>query len=234
MTQLYDEVRSVLRSAPIRKRLKWLIGNDFTGYEKWLQHELTYAMCQAGHDVVMEDGIKTNAVKTIKKRMACDMAIRLKNETKDVFRAIELKVARGQTSALNRSLNDLVKLTKVKSSAWEYRSVTAMAVVNTKAEGSYTEFWKALKKNDKSHWFFEEMPIGIKGTAIYWFQWTTSPGKVNHNEYKKFVQFVRDTAVEHKFITVENRNKLHTPQQIEKKLTAKALKLLNDKVNGKR
>ncbi len=234
MTKLYDDVRGVMRSSPIRKRLKWLIGNDYTGYEKWLQHELAYAMCQAEHDVVMEDGIKTNAVKTTKRRMSVDMAIRLKNETKDLFRAIELKVASGQTSALNRSLSDLVKLTKVKGSAWEYRSVTAMAVVNTNTEGAYLEFWKALKKSGKSNWAFEEMPIGIKGSAIYWLHWETSPGEVNHDGYKKFVKFVREAAVEHKFTTIEKKNKRNTPQKIEKRRVEKALTRIKEKLIDKR
>jgi hypothetical protein len=224
MTKLFDEVHSVMKSAEIRKKLKWIISRGWTGYEKWLQHELAYTLEQRNHEVHIEHSVETNAAKTAKVRMSVDIALRLKDDAKEVYGAIELKVTNSQTSALVRSIQDLVKLTRVKSAKFQYRSVTAMAVVNSNEDGRHADFWKALKRSNKKNpnWSFEEMAIGIKGSSIYWLSWHVRPGAVEHGPYKDFVKFIRNHAADFGLTTVEQRAKNSTPKKVFAKRREKA------------
>jgi len=222
VSKVIDDIKKEFNKISILKKLDWMIGSGKSGYEKWLQHELAYSLAQKDYDVKLEMDVETNKVKSAKARFHVDIGVRAKGCSNNYFHAIEIKIANKQSDALRSAIRDLIKIGKMKSAGWAFRSVTAMVVVSSSSEGKYSDFWSNLNENKSRQWIFESAKLGKTGGQIYFLSWVQPPRAAEKDSFDRFLNFIKNCAKSNGLEAIQNGIKRSTPNKIKTKKIQKA------------
>jgi len=215
MTKISNEIQEFIGDRVVVDKLSWMYQNEECGYEKWFQHELAYKLAKNGHNVTLEKNISVNRVRSSKDRFQVDLVVRCKGQNKNVQHAIEIKVANRQTGALRAAIRDLVKVGKTKKSDWEFRSVTSIALVNSDAQGKYSELWSALEKNSCNQWTFKSWDIKNTTGKVYFLSWNQPPISATKGSYDEFLKFIIQATKDKGISTIQNGIKRATPKKVK-------------------
>lgn len=143
MNTLVETVRKFVKSAVIKRKIAFFYEHHGNGFEKWLQFEMMHWLQEnQGHKVYLEAGIAADDRMTSKTKFQVDVLVKMKNQTNEIFHAVELKVTKGKATAMREAVYDLIRLSKAKDSDWDFRSVTAMVVCEGGGRNKYEEFFK--------------------------------------------------------------------------------------------
>lgn len=196
----FDEVCDSLAEITKKKKEYFLYFRETGnfGWEKWLQIELANNLRNRGHDTEVEKPYPydktTNVPKPRANFLNCfiDVAFKKKNFTNNWVSAIELKVTRG-VGGLKPVLGDLEKISSIKRSAWNIRSVIAVLVLSKgDRETKFVKILDGINAHENAVHRVHEFSIGEDSFNVVVIGWEVRLiNNMSRESYKEWLSVVR-------------------------------------------